>query len=425
MEDTSQKQLNLLIKKSTMWAFLSLLLYKIILDFSYYFVISKIWAYSKLGLNFNNIKLIESYVLFFIIFSLIPKSSKKLSSILVWLLILLSYIPMLTIFAFKNESRIFMYAATAFWMFILLLLHMPNIHLSSLKQAGIVRISLFVLFGVVVFSMIYRYLGLSFNLNLTKVYEIRARYTEMGIPLVGYLFNWQAHIVNCVFFALFVVRKKWLYMIAIVVLQLLLFSNTGLKTFLFALPFVLILMWVVTRKNPFAYMAFGLVGVILLGMLSYWLIDDVWVSSLFTRRTLLIPAQLSFFYYDFFSTHEHVFLSHSILRFFLDYPYDLNPPHLIGAVYFNHPEMGANTGIIGDAYMNYGFVGLALWGILLAIILKLIDTCSKGRNIKIAVAAIAMPAITLTNSALLTNILTHGLFLSLIFLYLLPKGDVK
>lgn len=409
------------IRKKTIWDFLSILIYKLVLDVSYYLVISPVFSYAKLELDFNNIKFIESYLLLFIIFFLMPKSEKKVSNIMIWSLILISYIPMLTIFAFKDESRIFMYAVTAFWMMVFWLSYMPTISLQSLKQAQIIRSFLFIFLTTTAFLMIYKYLGISFNLDLTKVYDIRANYVEIGIPLSGYIFNWVGAIINPVFFAIYITRKKWIYAALIFALQFLLFSSTGHKTYLFALIFVTVLMWIVTRKNPLIYMANGLTGIILLGMLSFWLIKDVWISALFTYRTLLVPGQLYFIYYDFFSQHEYVYLSYSIFQSFLDYPYHLGPTNLIGEVYFNNAKMSANTGIVGDAYMNFGFVGLILFAVLLVIILKLIDACAAKKDIKIAVAAIAMPIITLTNGGLLTNLLTNGLLLSLLLLYLLPK----
>ncbi len=425
LRDQKESAIKLLIKKKTIWAFLSLIVYRIVLDISYYFVISPLFSYTVFDLRLNNIKLVESYFLFFVIWWLIPKSSTKLSHIIIWLLILLSYIPMLTIFAFKDESRIFMYAVTIFWMTVLILRHMQEISLLLLRQDVVIRSSLFVVFSIIVLSMSYKYLGFSFNLDLTKVYDIRSQYVEAKIPLAGYLFHWQAYIVNPVIFAIFITRKKWIYTGLIIIFQVLLFSNTGHKTFLFALPFILILIWIITRKNSLAYIAGGLSTMILLGMLSYWLIADVWISSLFTRRLLLIPAQLSFFYYDFFSKHDYVLLSHSIFRFFLDYTYHLDPAHLIGMVYLNNPQTGANTGIVGDAYMNFGLIGLVIWSILLVIILKLLDACSKGKDIKIGIAAIAMPTITFTNSALLTSLLTHGLLLALILLYLFIPEETE
>jgi len=432
-----QKQLNnsMILKKSRFWAFLSVFLYKIVLDLSYYFVIFPVWSYARFTLDFNVLKLIESYLLLFIIFVLMPKSKEKLSNIMIWLLILLSYVPMLTLFDFMNQSRLYMYAVTGFWMLVFLLLKLPVVSFAPLKkfQSKIIRYSIFIGLSGIVFFLIYKYLGLSFNFDLTKVYNIRAEYVKIGIPLAGYLFiagylfTWVAYIVNPIFFALFLTKRKWIFIAPIVALQFFLFSSTGNKTFLFALPFVLVLIWIMTRKNPFVWMTIGLCAIILLGMMSFYLVDDIWISSFFTRRTLLVPAQLSFFYYDFFSTHDYTFLSqHRVFRTFLDYPYHLDPPHLIADVYFDQPEMNANNGIYADAYMNFGHIGFIFWAILLTAILRLIDSFSRNKDLKITVAVIAMPALFLTNSALLTSLLTHGLLLSLIILYLLPrKGDIK
>jgi len=420
--------LSLKIKENIIWSFLSLFLYKIVLDFSYYFIISKIWAYSRFELNFNSIKLTESFFLLFIIFILMPKTSKKLSNIIIWLLLLLSYIPMLTLFAFMDQPRSYMYAVTGFWIIIFLLLRLPRISILSLKksQSKTIYYSLFVFLSIIVIFLIYKYLDFSLNVDLTKVYDIRSQYVKIKIPLAGYLFNWLGYIANPVFFAICITKRKWVFAIPIVILQLLLFSSTGNKTFLLALPFTLVLIFIVTQKKPFLWMTVGLIGIILMGVLSYTLFNDLWISSLFTRRTLLVPAQLSFLYYDFFSKNVHTFLSHhQIFRVFLNYPYPLNPPHLIGEFYFNRPQMGANNGIYGDAYMNFGFIGLVLWAILLIIILKLIDSITKNRDIRITVSAIALPVISLTNSALLTCLLTHGLLLALIFVYLLPRERDK
>jgi oligosaccharide repeat unit polymerase len=423
-EQAPKEIFSLKIKRSTIRAFLGIVLYKVVLDLAYYFIISRVWSYAQFTLEINSLKLVESYLLLVIIFILMPKSREKLSNIMVWLLILLSYIPMLTIFAFMDEARVYMYAVTGFWLIVFLLLHMPTVYFAPLRQSKIIRYSLFICLGVVVLLLIYEYLGLSFNLDLTKVYDIRREYVAAEIPMIGYLVGVLAKIVNPTFFVLFLVKKKWVPAVLIIIFQLLLFSATGNRSYLFTLPIVLVLMWIVTRRNSFVYIGIGLAAVVFLGMLSYWLINDLNTISLLARRTLLVPAQISFFYYDFFSSHELVLLSNSSLGFFIDYPYHLNPPHLIAETYFNQPEMGANTGIWGDAYMNFGLLGLALWGILLAIILKLVDSCSRRVDLRIGVAVIAMVVINLTNSGLLTNILTHGLWLALLLLYLLPKRDV-
>ncbi len=409
------------IHKNTTWIFLTLLFYRIVLDLSYYYIISDVWRSTRFDLKLNVLKLIESYLLFFLIYILIPKVSKKLSYILLWMLILISYVPMLTIYAFMDESRIYMYAVTAFWITVFLLMKMPTIFIARLKQSRLILYSLFGCLGIIVALMVYWYMGFPFTLDITSVYDIRSKYVDAQIPFSGYLWNWMAYIVNPIFISLFVTKRKWLLVTLIGAFQVWLFSATGIKTYLFSPLLVLILMLIVKQRNPLAYISVGLASAVVLGILSYRLFGDVWLSSLFTRRLLLVPAQLSFFYYDFFSKNEFVYLSHSILKFFLDYPYQLNPPHLIADIYFNDPQMGSNNGVVSDAYMNFGFPGFIIWAVLLTIILKLLDSCSKEVDIRVAVAAIAMPAITLTNSALLTNLLTHGVLLALLILYFLPK----
>jgi oligosaccharide repeat unit polymerase len=416
----------MVLKKNVLWAFLFVILYKIVLDLSYYFVISKVWSYARFDLIFSTLKFIESFFLLFIVFLLMPKVKEKLSNIMVWLVILLSYVPMLTLFAFMDQPRVYMYAVTGFWILVFLLLKLPVISSPSLKriQSKIIRYAIFFGLSGVVFFLIYKYLGLFFSFDFLKIYKIRAEYHAVDIPFAGYLFNWLAYVVNPIFFGLFLNKRKWILVVAAIFLQMLLFSVTGVKSSLFILPFVLILIWLVNRRNLLIWMAIGLITVILAGMFSYWLIDDTWISSLFARRVLLVPAQLSFLYYDFFSENDPTFLSqHRIFRNFINYPYHLDPSHLMGEIYFGKPAMGACSGIYSDAFMNFGFLGFILWAFLLTAILKIVDSFSKNKKKTITIAAIAMPAFLLGNSALLTSLLTHGILLSLLILYLLPKNE--
>lgn len=417
--------LSLGISKNTIWTFFSLVLFKLVLDLSYYFVLAQLFSYTRLELHPNTLKLVESYVFLVLVFVLMPKSAKKLSYVLLWLLILLSYVPMLTLFALGDEARTYMYAVTGFWVLALLLLRipMPAIALASLRQAAVIRYCLFICLTTLVFYMVYKYLGLSLKFGLERVYDIRSQFIAVEIPFSGYLFNWVAFILNPVFFALFIKDRKWLLLAPVVILQLLLFSVTGFRSYLFVLPWVLALIWIITRRHPFCFMAIGLAGVVLVGIFSYCWLNNTLISALFSSRVLLTPAQLSFFYYDFFSQHDFVFLSQSIFRFFLDYPYQVPVPYIIAGAYYDSPQMWACTGITGNAYMNFGFVGLALGSILLVIILKLMDTCSKNVDLRVGIAAVAMPAFTLTSGGLLTNLLTYGLLLALLLLYLLPKRE--
>jgi len=417
--------LNLRIKKSTLWLLISVFSYKAALDAAYYFVICNIWHYMGFTLRLDAWKFVESYILLTILFIAAPRSLSKLSTVFVWLLMLLSYVPMLTYFAFADGDRLYMYGVTFFWLITILIIHLPvpYIRLLPLKQAKMVIYLLFICFGLTTLYLIWRYLGLSLKFDLAGVYDIRSAYTQAQIPMAGYLFSWMAKVVNPVLFSIFILKKKWAPAALTVLLQLLLYSATGHKIYFYILPFVLVLMWIVTRKNALSYITIMFAGLVLLGMLAYWWPGHIWISSFVANRTLMLPAQISFHYYDFFSRNDLVYLTDSRLGFFMNYPYDLPPPYLIGTIYFGDPNTSANTGIYGDAYMNFGLAGLAIYSIVLGIVLKTMDICSRRLDLRLGVAVIAASAISLTNGALTTAFLTGGLWLAIVILYLLPKDS--
>ncbi len=409
--------------------FFFFILYKLILDLSYYLIIPSLNYYAIYEMNLDIVKLIESYILATIVFALMPKLLKKISNMMIWLLILLSYVPMLTIFAFQDQSRIFMYAVGAFWLLVFFLYsYMPTLRLQKIKrsQAKIIYLTSFVSLLALSLYTIYRYLDFSIIFDLSKkIYDARFQFIGTKIFLHGYFFHWIAAVFNPILFAISIVRKKWIYAGLIIFLQLLIASTVGLRSYFFYIPLALGLIWLVTRKHKLMLLEICLILIVLTGVMSYYLIDD-FIYSFSTARFLLVPAQLSFFYYDFFSTHQLIPLAYTFkfylnIPYFLDYPYNLAPAHLIGANYYNQPGMAAVGGMIPDSYMNFGFLGFILLAGILVIILKLFDSCSKRIDIRIAAAAIVVPVLSLSSTYLIRTLITSGLLLSLLLLYLLPK----
>src|SRR4030042_4376245 len=90
--------ISLRVRKTSFWFFGAMLAYKISLDLIYYFIISKVWEYEKMILNVDVIKCIESYLLLFVVVLLMQKHASKVSSILTWLLLIFTFVPMLTLY---------------------------------------------------------------------------------------------------------------------------------------------------------------------------------------------------------------------------------------------------------------------------------------------------------------------------------------
>jgi hypothetical protein len=144
-------------------------------------------------------------------------------------------------------------------------------------------------------------------------------------------------------------------------------------------------------------------------------------ESLVGVRMTALPGLLTGYYYEFFSSHPQAHLGHSILSSLVDYPYAVEPPYLIGARYFHSASNDANANIWADAYANFGYAGIVLFTILFAILLWLYDSIATGsRNTRVAALAIGLPAFALANGGLLTSLLTNGVALAMLLVYLMP-----
>jgi hypothetical protein len=261
------------------------------------------------------------------------------------------------------------------------------------------------------------------NFDLSQVYEFRDELELAQFPFASYLIPWQAYVVNMILLAYFVHRGWKVAALGLLAAQLLLFGMTNYKAFLFAPVLVLGVLWLARSSLQLGWViVLGAAAVLLAAWGIYLVSDEVLIPAIFVRRLFFVPAELHLWYFDFFSTPGNPFvaLSNSVLAAFSPYPYDQPVPLVIGWAYTG-AELGANAGWMADAYAQFGFPGMAVFAVLLAVVLRVVDGISAGTSRQLATAAIAVPAMALVNSGLLTVLLTHGLGLAGLLLWLL--GD--
>ena len=151
---------------------------------------------------------------------------------------------------------------------------------------------------------------------------------------------------------------------------------------------------------------------------------ELWATALIINRVFLIPAQLNFYYYDFFSHHPKVLWTDSswlLLDKVIGYPYDLPIPNIIGYEYFNRPETSANTGWLGSGYAHAGALGVFLYAIILGLLFKFLDYKSKALNKNFITTSFAPFVVYLFSSDLKTMFLTHGLIIYILVLMLIKE----
>lgn len=264
---------------------------------------------------------------------------------------------------------------------------------------------------------------------LDDVYDVRAAYREetQAHGLLNYLLSSQANVVNTAIMARGMTRRN-VPLIAVGVLgQLLLYSGTGFKTILFSFPAVLLVALAThvsrgrVRAPGLAYVV-GPVVLMVVAALADELQGGLLWTSLFARRFLITPGLLTSVYVDFFDENPPARFGRSFLRWWVDSPYDRSIALEVGQYLQPGGTVAANANLFADGYANFGPVGMIGVGLVLLAFLRCVDWAARGLPLTAAAMVMLMPSITLTNTAVTTAMLTHGLALGTLVLAVAPRS---
>jgi hypothetical protein len=150
--------------------------------------------------------------------------------------------------------------------------------------------------------------------------------------------------------------------------------------------------------------------------------DDV--TSLLVRRMIATPGLVTAGYVQVFDGIEKAHLSHSVLEGFVPspYPYHSEPADLVGALFFGRPDTHANANWLADGYANFGYVGMVLASLVLIALLWAIDDATRGLPVGFACLVFVMPVNALSESAILTTLLTDGFVVAIALCALAPRA---
>ncbi len=395
-----------------------MLIYKIMLDCAYPLFVPY-YEYVLHTLNPNIIKLVESYLAFFILLAIIPKTANKFSYFANNIIFMLTILPMLSRYALNNEPRIYMMITLlAFAAQTLLIRHLPDFRIPSIR--GIYKFA--ILFCIILIG--YTFLMLCINnglpsltaLNYFDVYEVRESFK--GFPLSEYAISAVGNAILPFLIAISFVQKKYTKGILALLLQFLLYLYTGNKYFIFMVPLLLIVAVGVKTKLFYAIAAGGLslalpLSTVIAGAQS------TLVPLAAVYRITYIPAQIKFLFYDFTQTHPFLYFSEGQIgrMFGVESPYPLPFANMIGSTYFNDPNVASNTGYLADGYVQIGFWGIIIFAILFALIAKVVDSVSGNIKSYIVCALLTGAFFTLNDISLLTSLLTGGMAATILLVY--------
>jgi hypothetical protein len=408
-------------------------LMKLVLDISSIYIICPVFALFSFPVDISISKMYESYLLLIVVTVLLPRNHSKISTTIIWLFIAITYVPSLTVYSCGNQSSYWIYLTSIFW---LLCFFMISFFESSRSKQKI-RDTLCrngetidntskntrIISGLIIlytFCCIASSPQQGFSLDFTEIYEVRAGFRP-SLPLSDYFTSWSVFVVTPLNVIANLEAKKYRSLTFFSTLQILFAGITGQKVVLFSLPLLIWLNEQARRqKLTFSKIAFSITCLIAIGSLSWLLLGDVWISAIIGSRLLILPAITCFHHYDFFSTHNPLYLSHSILAFFSKYPYDKMPWFIIGENYFQSENLSANAGLIADAYMNFRDFGVIAVSILFGFTLNSIDRLTYFYDSRLVMASVGMGCIWSLNGSFFSSIFSGGLLLAFLIIRTLP-----
>lgn len=405
---------------------LGILFFRLLLDFIYSEFVSTVYGYAGFENGVNNGAYIFSIIILMAFLPLIIQMHHMvtLSRIILLFFAYCTFIPFTTMIAFYPFAISYIIENIIYWLLLFgTFILMPHIKVARIKNDSLVNIILCMIilmfFGVVVLIS-WRYTGFRISLDILNVYALRSEASAFDMPtILTYIYS-ASKIANIVLTVFFLSRSKYAPAAFVFLIQILSFSIDGSKTVLLGTVLAVLLYWLYDHK----YIArlpwlFSLLGIA--GLMEWYLNKTYLVLSLTIRRVMFVPNLLNYNYYDFFSSNSPDYFQQSFLRYFgFDSAYS-GIGHLIAVVYYNSPEASANNGLLSDAYANMGFVGIFIMPFVLVLMLKILDACAEGLDIRVVVVSGIMIAFTFVSSFFFTIMLTHGLMALCVILYLLPR----
>ncbi|MFL0247337.1 O-antigen polymerase [Candidatus Clostridium stratigraminis] len=404
-----------------------LIIYKFFLESLYTINLSKIYGYLGVSLDFNIYKMFISWVSFFILVVVILKFEKETFWFIVFqLLSLFVIIPSFSLFALKNEPTIYFIYDILFWLiFILCAMYVPKVIFKKSSSKGetekLININktliniILIVCAVTTLTASYLYGGLRILISFADIYKYRLALRNIKMPIYfQYMLPLMGTILLPICILEYLKSKKYILVAVTLFLGMMLFSINGMKTWVVVFLLVFGVCFIVKGKyNKYSVINSILLFLIIcsiLGYLSSLLFKNNIISGIFYRTTIAAP-EINYYYIDYIFNKQPLLLRGSILRYFFVYPYSMKVEFLIGGLYTGHFDNNANNGLLGDAYLNFKFLGVILYPFLYTLVFEGLRNILRKYDYKTNYIIILILIWGCLNTSFFTWLLTGGVIL--------------
>lgn len=406
------------------WGFSALLvIYKCLLDFVFLPVYYRVFSYmTGAQYQFSEYKyLVSWFILIAFLFVLLSFfSEEKVYTVVVAIVLGVCVIPMLSVYAFVDYVDVaeIIYPMIYWSIVILFFLRYTkneNIYRQRIRFPRIKNGESVIFFAVVILGLgCWIWAGAPILTSLSDSITQRLALRENSMPtILGYVFILSGGVIIPYYFGRYLDKRKIAKATFAFIIGYLLYSVNGLKTWLF-LYLVAIAIYILCgffKDNPVA-ISCTIIGGLCVVLLICVGIFVVWGKIDFISqfgRVVCIPNGIGFKSINFFKQNELLYLRESLLKNIFQTPY-------VGGsdFYIDYGSAStitssrSNNGLWGDAYRNFGLLGMFVYSIGFAKTIDIVRNSLTGMSYRFTIFILFLCIWNAVNVPLFTWLLTGG-----------------
>ena len=221
-------------------------------------------------------------------------------------------------------------------------------------------------------------------IDFSDVYAYRFEFIEAQLPsLVSYYLRFLSGAILPFLFAAFLTTHQYGFSGLALLGGLFTYGIDGLKTTLLIYVLIFFFYIVMGRKNRKSNFHRPVILLLLSLIVGIYIVHYIFTRhntrffSTELYRVLVVPASIGDNYFQFIQNGKPLLLSQSILRAFIESPYEKSIYYLVTSQVQSGRAAIANTGLVGDAYANFKMVGILLYPILYCLVFKIWEVLTR------------------------------------------------
>ena len=411
---------------------LLLLVAKVFLDYAYIWHLSPIYSYAGYYEELSFGRLITSYALVFLLAIVSPLRNQKPSSVFAFLYLFTLVVPLLSLWALRQDDTTFMCLMLGSYLILLAGLRVPTFNPRlTIRNSWMILISLFALLLTAVMATAWLRGGFELiTFDPRRIYEVREQVTSsvFSAGLAGYSKEWFGKVVCPALMILSLHKRRYFAFVLLSSVQLLFFGLTAAKDYFVFPVLAVVTYFILYQKRRVVVVLPAIILALFLVSLEFSLyVDDFTAVGIVMMRPFFTLGHIAYEYYYFFESHPHTFLSNTAIGFLVEYPFEETVSRLVGADFWGQGrDANANVGIFASGYMHFGAIGMFTFAFLLAVVLRLYDSLIVGRiPLEVGIPVAMTPALQFVNGDFTATLVSHGVGLSFVVLLLIGGKDKK